>query len=158
MAFGALGPGALDPDNLISTFGLIGVLVVVFAESGLLIGFFLSGDSLLFTAGLLVAEGSYVKLPCPSFGHSPRSWPSSPGCPTRTLVLFNVIGGVLWGAGVAVLGFHLGQISFVRTNMEFILVAVVAVSFVPIAIEVLRARQRGRGNQPADRPLPEGLN
>jgi membrane-associated protein len=61
-AFGALGPGALDPDNLISTFGLIGVLVVVFAESGLLIGF-LPGDSLLFTAGLLVAEGSYVKLP-----------------------------------------------------------------------------------------------
>jgi membrane-associated protein len=63
MALGALGPGALDPDNLISTFGLIGILVVVFAESGLLIGFFLPGDSLLFTAGLLVAEGSYVKLP-----------------------------------------------------------------------------------------------
>jgi membrane-associated protein len=56
---------------------------------------------------------------------------------------------------VTVLGFYLGQISFVRTNIELILVAVVAVSFVPIAIEVLRARRKGRGNQPADRPLPE---
>ena len=52
----ALGPSWLDPDYLIQTFGLIGILVIVFAESGLLIGFFLPGDSLLFTAGLLVAD------------------------------------------------------------------------------------------------------
>ncbi|MGH8893293.1 MAG: DedA family protein [Actinomycetes bacterium] len=51
----ALGPSWLDPDHLIQTFGLIGVLVIVFAESGLLVGFFLPGDSLLFTAGLLSA-------------------------------------------------------------------------------------------------------
>ncbi|MFI0261966.1 DedA family protein [Streptomyces sp. NPDC017056] len=50
----ALGPQWLDPDYLIGTFGLIGVLIIVFAESGLLIGFFLPGDSLLFTTGLLV--------------------------------------------------------------------------------------------------------
>ncbi|WP_156726326.1 DedA family protein [Streptomyces apocyni] len=50
----ALGPGWLDPDFLINEFGLIGVLAIVFAESGLLIGFFLPGDSLLFTTGLLV--------------------------------------------------------------------------------------------------------
>ncbi len=50
----ALGPSWLDPDHLIGQFGLIGVLVIVFAESGLLIGFFLPGDSLLFTTGLLV--------------------------------------------------------------------------------------------------------
>jgi membrane-associated protein len=53
----ALGPSWLDPGQLIHTFGLIGLLVVVFAECGLLIGFFLPGDSLLFTAGLLVADG-----------------------------------------------------------------------------------------------------
>ena len=53
----ALGPNWLDPDHLIGTFGLIGVLIVVFAESGLLIGFFLPGDSLLFTTGLLVVNG-----------------------------------------------------------------------------------------------------
>ncbi|MFJ4922288.1 DedA family protein [Streptomyces sp. NPDC088725] len=57
----ALGPNWLDPDYLISTFGLIGVLVVVFAESGLLIGFFLPGDSLLFTTGLLVTAGTLDK-------------------------------------------------------------------------------------------------
>ncbi|MGW7594287.1 DedA family protein, partial [Streptomyces rubiginosohelvolus] len=50
----ALGPQWLDPDYLIETFGLLGVLAIVFAESGLLIGFFLPGDSLLFTTGLLV--------------------------------------------------------------------------------------------------------
>ncbi|MFF8293205.1 DedA family protein [Streptomyces sp. NPDC016309] len=53
----ALGPSWLDPGYLIETFGLIGVLVIVFAESGLLIGFFLPGDSLLFTTGLLIATG-----------------------------------------------------------------------------------------------------
>ena len=48
--------GFLDPQRLIETFGTIGILAIVFAESGLLIGFFLPGDSLLFTAGLLAAQ------------------------------------------------------------------------------------------------------
>src|SRR3954468_8222183 len=59
----AVGPWFLDPEWLISTFGLIGILAVVFAESGLLIGFFLPGDSLLFTTGLLVADGTYLHQP-----------------------------------------------------------------------------------------------
>ena len=50
--FAALG---LDPAKLINKYGLIGMFVIVFAESGLLIGFFLPGDALLFTAGLLSA-------------------------------------------------------------------------------------------------------
>ena len=49
--------GWLDPERLIATFGTIGLLLIVFAESGLLIGFFLPGDSLLFTAGLLASQG-----------------------------------------------------------------------------------------------------
>ncbi|MEU9057748.1 DedA family protein [Streptomyces sp. NPDC048430] len=53
----ALGPSWLDPDYLLNTFGLPGLLLIVFAESGLLIGFFLPGDSLLFTTGLLVTTG-----------------------------------------------------------------------------------------------------
>jgi membrane-associated protein len=53
----------LDPNHLISTFGLIGILAIVFAESGLLIGFFLPGDSLLFTTGLLVSDHQYIKQP-----------------------------------------------------------------------------------------------
>jgi membrane-associated protein len=47
--------GFLDPEKLIDTFGLLGLFVIVFAESGLLIGFFLPGDSLLFTAGFLAS-------------------------------------------------------------------------------------------------------
>lgn len=62
-ALSAFGPDLLDPEQLISTFGLLGILVIVFAESGLLIGFFLPGDSLLFTTGLLVADGRYLTYP-----------------------------------------------------------------------------------------------
>ena len=51
----------MEPDFLIETFGMIGILAIVFAESGLLIGFFLPGDSLLFTAGLLVADGTTAR-------------------------------------------------------------------------------------------------
>lgn len=47
----------LDPQKIISLFGVIGVIVIVFAESGLFFGFFLPGDSLLFTAGLLSSQG-----------------------------------------------------------------------------------------------------
>jgi membrane-associated protein len=47
----------LDPQHLITTFGLIGLLAIVFAECGLLVGFFLPGDSLLFVAGLVAAGG-----------------------------------------------------------------------------------------------------
>jgi membrane-associated protein len=48
----------LDPKHLIEAFGTLGLFAVVFAESGLLFGFFLPGDSLLFTAGLLASQGS----------------------------------------------------------------------------------------------------
>ena len=54
--------GFLDPTHLIDTFGLVGIMVILFAECGLLVGFFLPGDSLLFTAGLLVAEGLVAPL------------------------------------------------------------------------------------------------
>lgn len=46
----------LSPNHLIDTFGLVGLLVIIFAECGLLIGFFLPGDTLLFTGGLLVSN------------------------------------------------------------------------------------------------------
>jgi membrane-associated protein len=50
--------GFLDPGHLIGTFGLVGIMLILFAECGLLIGFFLPGDSLLFTAGLVAAGGA----------------------------------------------------------------------------------------------------
>jgi membrane-associated protein len=54
--------GLLDPTHLINTFGLVGMMAILFAECGLLVGFFLPGDSLLFTAGLLVAGGLVAPL------------------------------------------------------------------------------------------------
>jgi membrane-associated protein len=57
----ALGPEWLQPDTIIQWLGpwaLVGLALIVFAECGLLIGFFLPGDSLLFTAGLFVASGA----------------------------------------------------------------------------------------------------
>ncbi|WP_406457858.1 DedA family protein [Streptomyces sp. NBC_00876] len=50
-----LAVNLLDAQSLLATFGVLGVSVVLFAETGLLVGFFLPGDSLLFTAGLLCA-------------------------------------------------------------------------------------------------------
>lgn len=46
----------LDPLIIIKTLGLLGVVSIVFAESGLFFGFFLPGDSLLFTAGFLASQ------------------------------------------------------------------------------------------------------
>lgn len=46
-----------DLEAIIKTVSLIGVAAIIFAESGLLIGFFLPGDSLLFTTGFLVQTG-----------------------------------------------------------------------------------------------------
>ncbi|MET9820501.1 VTT domain-containing protein [Streptomyces sp. NPDC006349] len=204
----ALGPQWLDPDQLISTFGLIGILVIVFAESGLLIGFFLPGDSLLFTAGLLVAAHRYLTQPLwllcllvviaaalgdqagYLFGrkagpalfrrpdsrlfkqenvekagaffdtYGPRSLVLTRFVPVvrtftpivagvsamhyRTFVLFNLIGAALWGTGVVLLGYFLGQIAFVSAHIELILVAIVALSLLPLAVEYLRARHRGK--------------
>ncbi len=202
----AAGPGFLDPQWLISAFGLIGILAVVFAESGLLIGFFLPGDSLLFTAGLLVADGRYVHQPLwllcllvavaaiagdqvgylfgrrvgPSLFRRPDSrlfrqeyveranaffarygarsivlarfvpvvrtfTPIIAGVSRmhyRTFLIFNILGGVLWGVGVTVLGYFLGQIAFVRANIEFILVGIVVVSVLPIGVHLLRSRRK----------------
>ncbi|MEU9701113.1 VTT domain-containing protein [Streptomyces sp. NPDC047981] len=203
----ALGPSWLDPDYLIQTFGLIGVLVIVFAESGLLIGFFLPGDSLLFTTGLLVTTGKLDQplwLVCTLivaaaiigdqvgylFGrkvgpalfkrpdsklfkqenvekaheffekHGPKSLILARFVPIvrtftpiiagvsrmnyRSFITFNIIGGVLWGAGVTILGASLGKIDFVHEHIEAILILIVAISVVPIVIEYLRARSQSK--------------
>jgi membrane protein DedA with SNARE-associated domain len=54
----------LDPTSLITTFGVLGILCVLFAETGLLIGFFLPGDTLLFSAGIFAtakgAAGAHI--------------------------------------------------------------------------------------------------
>lgn len=51
---------SLSPNSLLASFGLLGLLAIIFAECGLLVGFFLPGDTLLFAAGVLVANNSKV--------------------------------------------------------------------------------------------------
>jgi membrane-associated protein len=62
-----LAVNILSPQSLIQAFGLIGVLLIIFAETGLLIGFFLPGDTLLFLAGV-VAAGAIKHLELPIAG------------------------------------------------------------------------------------------
>src|SRR5438309_1946062 len=52
---------SLDPKSMLeslSPYGEIGLMLIIFSETGLLVGFFLPGDSLMFTAGLLASRGS----------------------------------------------------------------------------------------------------
>lgn len=79
-AHSQLAVNVLDAGSLLTAFGALGVAVVLFAETGLLVGFFLPGDSLLFTAGLLcVPGGGGVHL-------------------SLAQVLFAAVGGALAGA------------------------------------------------------------
>jgi len=48
----------ISPDHLLSSFGLTGLAIILFAECGLLVGFFLPGDTLLFAAGIAIAVGT----------------------------------------------------------------------------------------------------
>lgn len=202
----ALGPSWLDPEQLLRMLGpyvLVGLCLIIFAECGLLIGFFMPGDSLLFTAGLFVANGlidtpiwlvCLLLTACAVLGNvvgyylGYRAGPVLFDRPdsrlfkreyvdkthaffdkygARAIVLgrfvpivrtfitavagvgrmdrrkyftYSILGGVGWATGVTLLGFWLGGITFVRNHVELILIGIVAVSFVPIVIEALRAR------------------
>jgi membrane-associated protein len=201
-------PTFLDPDKLITTFGTLGILFVVFAETGLLIGFFLPGDSLLFTAGLLCAAGAeraiHLKLgivlpgvilaailgaqvgyligrrvgpalfrreesrlfkreyvaraeeffekggvravvlarfvPIVRTFLNPAAGISR--MPLRQFVTANVIGGVLWGGGVTMAGYLLGDVAFVKDHLELVILGIVALSLIPVALEVLKKRRQ----------------
>jgi membrane-associated protein len=204
----ALGPSWLDPQTLLDSLGsyaLWGAAAIVFAECGLLLGFFLPGDSLLFTVGLLVTTGvikqplwlACVVLTVAAFvGNLSGYEIGRAGGPAifrkpdsrlfrreyvdktsefferygnRAIVLarfvpivrtfitvmagvgrmqrpryltYSGIGAVLWATGVTLLGSALGRFDVVKHNIELILLAIVAVSLIPVVIEVVRERAR----------------
>lgn len=208
----ALGPDWLDARNMISGFierfgvyAVFGIVAVVFIETGLLFPF-LPGDSLLFTAGLLVAQDELnlsIWLVCgmifaaaflgdqlaylignkigprlfkpdarvlktkyidqahdyfERFGgrtvilarfvpflrtFAPVAAGMS-GMRYRTFVVYNLVGAFVWGVGVTLLGYWLGNVQFVNDHIETILVLIVAISVIPVVIEVLRARRESQ--------------
>jgi membrane-associated protein len=77
----------------------------------------------------------------------------------RTFVTYNVIGGVLWGAGVVLLGYFLGGVDFVAENVEVMILGIVALSVLPILLELLRARREHRTGPPpaAERDLSDEI-
>jgi membrane-associated protein len=197
-----LNPQVFLADPALAPWVVLLVCGIIFAETGLLFGFFLPGDSMLFTAGLLVATDT-IKVNIWGFtaliivaaiiGNQVGYLIGSKAGPAifnkpdsklfkrenvesahaffekhggkalilarfvpiiRTFVpvivgvaqmdkrkffLFNVIGAVLWGGGVTLLGYVLGdKVPWVRENLDIIFIAIVLVSVVPIGIEVLR--------------------
>jgi len=201
-----LGLDWLDPEHLLDRFGdyaLWGAAAIVFAECGLLIGFFLPGDSLLFTVGLLAAQDkiSYPMWLCclvlfaaSMAGNALGYWVGDHFGPRvfrredskifrkeyvqkthdfferygnraivlarfvpivrtfitvmagvgtmsfRRFMIYSAVGGVLWAAGVTLLGFYLGSVPFVKDNVEVMILAFVAIAVVPVAVEYLRER------------------
>jgi membrane-associated protein len=61
--------------------------------------------------------------------------------PMRTFVLWNVVGGVLWGTGVTLLGYWLGQVDVIGKNLEVFAVLVVLLSVTPMAWELRKSRR-----------------
>ncbi|GAA4773460.1 VTT domain-containing protein [Actinomycetospora chlora] len=221
----ALGPEWLDPQYIIQSLGpwaLAGVCLIIFAECGLLIGFFLPGDSLLFITGLATvtgligtplwlvcvllvvcaiagnAVGYYVGLKAgPAIFDRPNSKLFKRENVERTqkffdkygnraivlgrfvpivrtfitvmagvgrmdakrFLVFSAIGGIAWAAGVTLLGAGLGQFDIVKNNIEAMLILVVALSLIPIAIEMIKARREKKlGGQGLAEDVLDGAN
>ncbi len=195
----------LHPDELIEAFGTIGLFLIVFAESGLFFGFFLPGDSLLFTAGVLCAKADSPLWPLPIvlagvafsaiagdqvgylFGrrvgpalfrrpdsrlfrqahvdkarvyfeeHGPKTILLARFVPIvrtfapivagvgrmeyRTFVTYNVMGGLLWGVGITLLGFLLGEAVDIDKYLLPIIAVIVLISFIPVVLELRKAKR-----------------
>ena len=59
----------------------------------------------------------------------------------RTFVIYNVFGGLLWGVGLTTLGHYLGDISWVKDNIEIASLVIVFLSILPVVIEFIRHRR-----------------
>ena len=60
----------------------------------------------------------------------------------RHFIAYTAIGGILWAVGVTTLGYYLGNVSFIKNNIDLVLVLIVVVSLIPMGVEFLLARRR----------------
>jgi membrane-associated protein len=189
-------------DEILKTIGYVGIFAIIFAESGLLFGIILPGDSLLFTAGFLASQGffniGYLAVICVlgailgdsvgySFGrrvgrrlfdrpdsrffkqkhlrrveafyetHGGKTIILARFLPVvrtlapivagvgvmnyRRFLAYNVIGGILWGAGVTVAGYLLGATvpeEYVDRFLIPIILLIVVASALPTIVHVAR--------------------
>jgi membrane-associated protein len=200
-------PSWLDPEVILRGMGgwaLAVLCLIIFAECGLLVGFFLPGDSLLFVAGLFVAKGT-IETPlwlvcvlvtvCAFVGNVCGYWIGAKAGPAlfnkpnsklfkrehvvktheffekygaravimarfvpivRTFITatagvgrmdakkfftYSAIGALFWASGVTVLGYFLGEVSFIEKNIDAMAVLIVLISVIPIVIEIVKARR-----------------
>ncbi|HKU34767.1 DedA family protein [Paenarthrobacter sp. NPDC058040] len=219
-----LNPQIFLADPALAPWVVLLVCGIVFAETGLLVGFFLPGDSMLFTAGLLVATDTIkfniwglagLIIVAAIIGNQTGYLIGSKAGPAifnrpdsklfkkenvesahaffekhggkalilarfvpiiRTFVpvivgvaqmdkrkffLFNVIGAVLWGGGVTLLGYLLGdRVPWVRDNLDIIFIVIVLISVIPVGIEVLRGiiakrKAAAQGTDPVEEFIDE---
>ncbi len=114
------------PDRLLSLlatafagwWGYALLFAIAFAETGLLEGFFLPGDSLLFTVGVAagVAGMSYPRF-----------------------LSFNIFCGIGWVFSLAMMGYWLGNVAPVRAHFEKVIVGIIFVSLLPLVFEAVKA-------------------
>jgi membrane-associated protein len=64
--------------------------------------------------------------------------------PMRRFVVYSALGGVVWAAGLTLLGYWLGNVALLDEHLDLVLVAIVAVSLIPVLIETLRSRSQTR--------------
>jgi membrane-associated protein len=62
----------------------------------------------------------------------------------RRFITYTAIGGVLWACGVTIAGYFLGNVGFIKNNIEIVLVLIVLISLLPMGIEFLRHRRSAR--------------
>ncbi len=204
----------LDPANLIEGFGayaLLGVAIIIFAETGLLIGFLFPGDTLLILTGVLAVAGKFnvhIAIVCSVvavaaflggevgyfIGHKagPRIFekresglfskknvertnaffvrfgpiavilarfvpvvrtfaPIAAGVghmPWKRYTLYNLIGAVIWGAGLTFAGFLAGHIpgvaDFVEKYIDVVLLGVVLIVLIPTVFHYVQSFVRAR--------------
>ncbi len=195
-----------QPEKWILSVGYLGIAAIIFAESGLFFGFFLPGDSVLLTAGLLAYKGYFdlwILVPmvftCAVLGDNVGYWfgnkvgppifsrpesrffkpqnlrkakeffdkygpitlvmarflpfirpfaPIAAGAVTmeyRRFFIWNVMGGVLWGIGVAFAGYFLGSLFPPEVLDKYFLYIVLAVILISGLPAVFHFYQENRG-------------